>query len=305
MSTVETRARFNKMVVPGLFALMTEEYKRYPETWREVCRTERSDQAYEEAGYISGYGAVPVKPEGSPITYDARIQGPTKRWTHNTYAGGARISEEAIEDDRYGIMKSVARDQGVAARETRHIRVASIFNAGFGTTEHTTGQGYAIFYGSHVKLGGGTWSNLATAAALAYATLQSAILAFEAQTDHRGKKINQTPMVLLVPPALEFKALELLKSIGQPGTANNDPNTVRLARPRLRLIVWPYLTSTTAWFLIGDNARTETGLIHFERVGMTFGREGDFDTGDVKFKTRWRDSIEVNEPIGLYGNAGT
>ncbi|MFO8112747.1 MAG: Mu-like prophage major head subunit gpT family protein, partial [Desulfosalsimonadaceae bacterium] len=112
-----------------------------------------------------------------------------------------------------------------------------------------------IFYGSHVKLGGGTWSNLATASGLAYSTLQSAILAFENQTDHRGKKINQTPMVLLVPPALEMKALELLKSIGMPESANNEPNAVRLARPRLRMVVWPYLTSSTAWYLIGDNAR--------------------------------------------------
>jgi hypothetical protein len=304
MSTVETRSRFNKMVVPGLFALMTEEYKRFPETWRQLVRTERSSQAYEESTYVTGYGVIPTKAEGAPITYDARIQGATKRWTHNTYAMGARISEEAIEDDLYGVMKSVARDIGVSARETRHIRVASIFNLGFGTTENTTGQGYAIFYGSHVKLGGGTWSNLATASALSYSTLQTGILAFEGQTDHRGKKINQTPMTILVPPALEFKALELLQTVGQPETANNDVNAVKLARPRLRLVVWPYLTSSTAWFLIGDNARTETGLIHFERVGVTFGREGDFDTGDVKFKTRWRDSVEINEPIGLYGNAG-
>ena len=304
MSTVETRARFNKMVVPGLFALMTEEYKRYPETWRNLVRTDRSSDAYEEAGYISGLGAVPTKAEGAPITYDARIQGPTKRWTHNTYAMGVRISEEAIEDDRYGIMKSVSRDLGVSARESRHIRVAAVFNTGFGTTTHTTGGGLAIFYGSHVLLGGGNWSNLATASGLAYSTLQSAIQAFEDQTDERGKRINQTPMVLLVPPELEFKALELLKSIGQPESANNDPNAVRLARPRLRLVVWPYLTSATAWFLIGDNARAETGLIHFERVGITFGREGDFDTGDVKFKVRWRDSVEVNKPLGLYGNAG-
>ena len=304
MSTVETRARFNKNVVPGLFALMTEEYKRYPETWRELVRTERSTNTYEEAGYISGFGTVPTKPEGVPITYDARMQGSLKRWTHNTYASGARVSEEAIEDDRYRIFEGVSRDLGVSARETRHIRVAAIFNTGFGTTTHTTGQGYAIFYGTHVKLGGGTWSNLATASSLSYSTLQSAILAFEGQTDERGKKIMQTPMTLLVPTALEFKALELLKSVGQPESANNEINAVKLARPRLRLIVWPYLTSSTAWFLIGDNARMSDGLIFFERVGITFGREGDFDTGDVKFKVRYRDSVEVNRPIGLYGNAG-
>jgi hypothetical protein len=114
----------------------------------------------------------------------------------------------------------------------------------------------------------------------------------------------QTPMTLLVPPELEFKALELLETVGQPENANNTINAVKRARPSIRLVVWPYLTSATAWFLIGDNAKMSTGLIHFERVGVTFGKEGDFDTGDAKFKTRFRISTEVNHPIGLYGNAG-
>lgn len=301
----ETRSRFSKSVVPGLFALMAASYKEFPETWRSIVATKRSKRAYEESAYYSGYGAVPAIGEGEPITYDTRIQGDTKRWTHSEFAMGGRITQVAIEDDLYGVFNSVAKELGKAARETRHVRVADIFNSGFGTTSHTTGGGLAVFTTNHVKLGGGTWANEPSAAtALGYGTLQDAIEAFENQTDDRGKKINQTPMTLLVPPELEWKAIELLKSIGTPESAENAPNAVRLARPRLRMVVWPYLTSATAWFLIGDNARNDTGLIHFERIGVTFGREGDFDTGDAKFKVRWRDSVEVNVPIGLYGNPG-
>jgi phage major head subunit gpT-like protein len=303
--TIENRARFNKDVVPGLFALMTENYKRYEEVWRKIVRTDKSTEAYEESAYITGFTTIGTKGEGEALSYIARQQGETKRWTHDTLAAGARVTEEAIEDSRYGIFKSISRDLGVSVRETRNIRVAAVFNTGFDTTTHTTGQGYALFYGSHVKLGGGTWSNLATASSLSYSTLQSAIQAFENQTDSMGKKILQSPMILLVPPALEWKAMDLLRTVsGAPETANNSINVIREGRPSLTMIKWPFLTSSTAWFLIGDNARTDTGLIMFERVGVTFGREGDFDTGDVKFKVRWRDSVECNVPIGLYGNAG-
>ena len=301
---IESRSRFSKAIVPGLFALATEEYKRYPELWRQIFGVRKSTRAYEECAYVSGFGLVPKKPEGQPLDYDARLQGYTKRWVHDTYAMGVRVHQEAIEDDLYNIFASIGRDLGVSARETRHIRFAALFNTGFGTTVHTAGDGLAIYSASHVRLDGTTWSNLATASSLSYSTLQTAIRAFENQVDHRGKKIMQTPMTLLVPTALEFKARELLESIGQPEGANNEPNVVRSSRPTLRVVVWPYLTSATAWFLIGDNLRMETGMIAFERVGVTFGREGDFDTGDAKFKVRWRDSGEVNNPLGTYGNAG-
>ncbi len=300
----ETRSRFISVITPGLFAVMTEEYKRYPETWRELVKVKKSTNTYEECSYLTGLGLIPRKGEGAGITYDARIQAYTKRWTHDTFAGGLRITQEAIEDDRYNVMESGAREHGVSSRETRHIRVASMWNTGFGTTEHVGGDTLAIFSAVHPKLAGGTWSNLATAANLSYSVLQAMIMAFENQTDHRNKKIVQTPMILLTAPANEFKALELLKSIGIPESANNEPNAVRLARPRLRLIVWPYLTAADSTFLHGDNAKMETGLIYFERIGVTFAKEGDFDTGDAKFKVRWRDSIEVNHPIGMYGNAG-
>lgn len=301
---IETRSRFSKSIVPGLFALMTEEYKRYPEVWRDLVDVRSSKRAYEENAWMTGYGVVPIKAEGAALTYDARVQGYTKRWTHNTSAMGARITEEAIEDDLYGVMRSAAKDLGVAARETRHIRVAAIFNTGFGTGTHSAGDGLAIFSGSHTWPTGSTWSNLATASALSYSTLQAAILAFEAKTDARGKKFMQTPTTLLVPPALEMKARQLLESVGTPEDANNSINAIKSGRPRLRMVVWNHLTSPTAWFLLGEKAQRDDGLIVFERVGVSFTREGDFDTGDAKFKVRWRDSVEVNNPIELYGNAG-
>lgn len=302
--SIETRSRFSTVIVPGLFAVMTEEYKRYPEVWRELVKVEKSDRAYEECAYLSGLSMVPKKGEGDPVTYDARLQGPKKRWTHDTYALGMRITEETIEDDLYRVMQDGARELGVSARETRHVNVAEIFNTGFVTTYHTAGDAAAIFSASHVRLDGSSWSNVATASALSYSTLQNAILAFESQVDNRGKKIMQTPTTLLVPQALEYKALELLESIGNPENANNVINSVSRARPSIKLVVWPYLTSTTVFVLIGDNARMATGLTHFERVGVQFGKEGDFDTGDAKFKTRFRCSTEVNNPIGLYANAG-
>ncbi len=302
--TTESRSRFTTTIAPGLFTVAVEEYKRYPEIWRELVKVDKSTRAYEECAYIGGLPTAPKKAEGDPVSYYARLQGPTKRWTHDTYALGMRITEEAIEDDQYRVMQDGARELGVSARETRHINVAEIFNTGFVTTYHTTGGGLPIFYGSHVRLDGATWSNLATASALSYSTLQNAILAFESQVDSRGKKIMQTPMILLVPPALEYKAIQILQNPAQPDTAERNINAVTKARPGIKLVVWPYLTSTTAWFLIGDNARMDTGLIYFERVGVQFGREGDFDTGDAKFKVRWRSSIETNNPIGLYGNAG-
>lgn len=300
----ETRSRFSTLYVPGMFAAMTEEYKRYPEIWRELVKSESSQKPFEEMAYLSGLGLLLKKGEGDPVVYDARLQGPKKRWTHDTLALGLRITEEAIEDDQYGIMKDGAREVGVSARETRHIRIAEIFNTGFVTTYHVAGDALAIFSASHTRLDGVTWSNLATASGLSYSTLQNAVLQFESLTDDRGKKIQQSPSTLLVPPALEMKALELLETVGQPENANNTINALARARPSLKLVVWPYLTSSTAWYLIGDNARLSNGLIHFERVGISFGKEGDFDTGDAKFKTRFRDSIEINRPTGLLGNAG-
>jgi hypothetical protein len=180
-----------------------------------------------------------------------------------------RITEECIEDDQYRIMSDGARELGVSARETRHINVAEIFNTGFVTTYHTAGDAAAIFSASHIRLDGVAWSNVATASALGYSTLQNAILAFESQVDHRGKKIMQTPMTLLVPPALEYKALELLETVGNPENANNTINAVTRARPSIKLVVLPYLTSATAWFLI-DAANK----VHLLGVGVYPQKEG-------------------------------
>ena len=302
--TTENRSMFVNNYTPALFGLMVEEYKRYAEIWRQLVRIERSDKYKEEIAYNTGLGFMLKKGEGDPMPLDSRLAGPKKAWVHDTYALSGRITEEAIEDDQYGTMRDFARELGVSARETRHVIVAEPFNTGFVTTYHTDGFGAALFASTHTKLGGGTWSNVATASALSYSTLQNAILAFESQTDHRGKKIMQTPATLLVPPALEYKALQLLESVGQPESANNDINATKRARPSLKLIVWPYLTSSTAWFLLGESVNSSIGLVHFERVGVQFGKEGDFDTGDAKFKARMRNSIECNNPMNMYANAG-
>lgn len=293
------RSLFSKAIVPGLFSFMTSSFKERQPYYKTISTVKNSRRAYEESAYYAGLGLLAEKPEGEGITYDDFIQGPTKRWVHKTYALGCRITEEMIEDSLYPDipteMSDMTKELGRSARETIEVLVHDLYN---GTTK-TAGDGLAIFSNSHTKLGGGTWSNLLTPAAdLAAASLKQALLNIEETTDDRGKQQVIKPKTLLIPAELEFTAKELLNSTHDPESANNTINS--LQSRNLQVIVDPYLTDADAWFLLAE----KNPFITFIRRKVKFAKDGDFETGDAKFKTSFRISSEVNNPMGVYKSAG-
>ena len=293
------RSTFNKTVAPGLFAFAVDSFKERAELWRSLVTVKSSKRAYEESVFYAGFGYVPEKPEGEPITYDNMIQGPTQRWAHRTYGLGARITEETIEDDLYSIMEDTSKELGRSGRETLEVLVHDIWNNGTATTNHTAGDALAVFSNVHIALGGGTWSNLMTPAAdLSSSSLQAAIDALESTNDGRGKKQLIKAKYLLVPTGLSWKAKELLNSGYDP---ENDTNAINAIKERnLQLIVSPYLTDSDSFGLIAD----QNPVIAFERRKVTFAKDGDFNTGDYLMKTTFRFSVEVNNPLGLYLSVG-
>ena len=297
------RATFSKSVVPGLFAFMNSALARRAKFYDQITKVKSSKKAYEESAYFAGLGLFTEKPEGEQISYDSFVQGPTKRWVPKTYGLGVRFTEEFVEDSLYPDVPTefgdMSKELGNVAAETMEVLVHDIFNSGTVTTTHTAGDGLAVFSTVHKSLNGSTWSNRSAAdGALAAATLRQAFLDFENTLSDRGIQQVQKPKTLLVPPALEFTARELLNSTYTPEDANNSINA--LQSRGLTLLVDPFLTSSTAWFLIGD----ENPIITFMRRAPKFAQDGDFETGDAKFKGTFRMSCEVNKPIGIYMNAG-
>jgi len=294
----ETRARFNNYIAPGLFAVAKENFKRYPETWKEFYAMRTSKRAYEESGYVSGFGYLIKKPESAKVTYDSRIQGPVKRWYHDTWALACRVSQEAIEDVLYGIMRTAMKDLGVSAAATRHLLAIRMIMNMTNTTYHAAGDAFCIASASHVKLGGGTWSNVGSAADPTEASLTAAVKNFEAIEDHRGKKYDQKARAVWCGPAWEFTFEKLLRSTLEPETPNNAVNAVRRRR-KLSMIVDPEITDNR-WGLLGRKDE-DVGLIWFDRIKPTLSRHGDPDTGDAKFIIRMRCSNEANDPRQFYG----
>uniref|UniRef100_A0A6M3XJG9 Putative capsid protein n=1 Tax=viral metagenome TaxID=1070528 RepID=A0A6M3XJG9_9ZZZZ len=300
--TTETRSNFTQNYVPGLFACATESFKRYPEVWRSLMSVRTSKQQYEESTYKSGFRTAVSKPEGTSITFDARLQGYTKRWTHETKGLGARISEEAIDDDLYGDMADSMKELGVSLAEKKHTDVAAPFNDAFTGSLHTAGDALRLCYTAHLRLDGSTYSNQGTAADLSFSSLWTAIKAYEALRDQRGKHIDRRPRILLVSPYNEDKAEELMKSDKYPYSAENRVNSLRLRK--LEVVVWHFLSSDKPWFILGEKDPS-FGLIHFIRKATTFAKDSDFFTGDALFKGVFRDSTQCNLPMEIYGNAGS
>lgn len=308
------RSQFQKVVVPGLFSFAMDSYRPQSgegELWREVveaCGSVKSSRrAYEESAYYAGLGSVPAKPEGEPIGYDEMVQGPTKRWTHKTYALGIRCTEELIDDALYPDlpteMEAFSRELGVSWRETKTLLVFDIFNSGTGTTTHTAGDALAIFSGSHTRLRGGTWSNLLSPAAdLSATSLQSALDSFENTRDDTGRLQMIKAQVILVNPSNAWKAKELLNSAYDPESANNSINVLK--ERNLRLISTSYYSDTDAFTLLAKPPMSNGGLIAYDRRPATFAQDGDFQTGDFLAKVTARFSVEVNKPNGLFHSAG-
>jgi hypothetical protein len=299
---VMTRSQQLKQLVPGLNALFGLEYSRYENEHTEIYDTESSDRSFEEDVKLSGFGAAPVKTEGAAIDYDNGQEIWTARYNHETIAMGFSITEEAMEDNLYEQLstrytKALARSMAY----TKQVKAAYPLNNGF--SAYTTGDGVALFSTAHPLVSGGTNANEpATAADLNETSLEDAVINIAAWTDERGLLIAARPRKLIVPPALMFTATRLLETEQRVGTADNDLNALKNngSIPE-GYRVNHFLTDPDAWFLKTD---CPNGAKYFQRSAMTTGMDGDFDTGNVRYKARERYSFGFTDPLGFYGSPG-
>ena len=297
-----SRAQALKELLPGLNALFGLEYKKYENEHTEIYETESSERSFEEEQKLSGFGAAPVKSEGSAITYDNAQEAFTARYTHETVAMGFAITEEAMEDNLYDSLsarytKALAR--GMAY--TKQVKSASLLNNGF--TTFTSGDNVTLFNTAHPTVSGAVNSNRpATDIDLNETALEQAVIDIAAFKDERGLLIAARPRKLIIPPALMFVATRLLETDLRVATADNDINALRSngSIPG-GYAVNHYFTDADAWFLTTD---VPNGMKHFERTAMTTAMDGDFDTGNVRYKARERYSFGVSDPLGIYGSPG-
>jgi hypothetical protein len=298
-----SRAQLLKELLPGLNALFGLEYAKYGEEHKEIYETESSERSFEEETKLSGFSAAPVKNEGSAIAYDNAQEAWTARYTHETIAMGFSITEEAVEDNLYDSLSSrytKALARGMAY--TKQVKAAAILNTGF-TGGPTYGDGVTLFSTSHPLISGGVNSNRPTTPAdLNETSLENAVIQIAGYTDERGLLIAAKPKKLIVPPALMFVATRLLETELRVGTADNDINALKNngSIPG-GYTVNHFLTDTNAWFLMTD---VPNGLKHFVRTPLQNSMDGDFDTGNVRYKARERYSFGVSDPLGAYGSPG-
>lgn len=298
-----SRAQLLKELLPGLNALFGLEYKRYGEEHKEIFETETSERSFEEETKLSGFSAAPVKNEGSAIRYDNAQEAWTARYNHETIAMGFSITEEAIEDNLYDSLsarytKALAR----AMAYTKQVKAASILNQAF-TGGPTYGDGKVLCATDHPLISGGINSNRPTTGAdLNETSLEAAVIQIAGWTDERGLLIAAKPRKLVVPPNLMFVATRLLETELRVGTADNDINALKNngSIPE-GYTVNHWLTDTNAWFLLTD---VPNGLKHFVRTPMQTGMDGDFDTGNTRYKARERYSFGVSDPLGIFGSPG-
>jgi len=299
-----SRAQLLKELVPGLNALFGLEYARYGEEHKEIYETETSERSFEEETKLSGFSAAPVKSEGSAIAYDNAQEAWTARYNHETIAMGFAVTEEAMEDNLYDSLSSrytKALARGMAY--TKQIKGANILNNGF-SSQFTYGDGQPLFSTAHPLVNGGTNSNRPTTGAdLNETSLENAVIQIAGWTDERGLLIAAKPKKLILPVALQFVATRLLETELRVGTNNNDINAIKNngVIPE-GFTVNHYLTDTNAWFLTTD---VPNGLKHFVRTPLTNSTDGDFDTGNFRYKARERYSFGVSDPLGIYGSPGS
>ena len=298
-----SRAQLLKELLPGLNALFGLEYAKYGEEHKEIYETETSERSFEEETKLSGFSAAPVKNEGAAIAYDNAQEAWTARFNHETIALGFSITEEAVEDNLYDSLsarytKGLAR----AMAYTKQVKSANVLNNGF-SSGYVGGDGVALFSASHPLVSGGVNSNIpSTPADLNETSLEAAVIQIAAWTDERGLLIAAKPRKLIVPPSLQFTATRLLETELRVSTADNDINALKSngSIPE-GYAVNHFLTDTDAWFLTTD---VPNGLKHFVRTPMATGMDGDFDTGNVRYKARERYSFGWSDPLGMYGSAG-
>ena len=299
-----SRAQLLKELLPGLNALFGLEYARYGEEHKEIYETETSERSFEEETKLSGFSAAPVKNEGSAIQYDNAQEAWTTRYNHETIALGFSITEEAIEDNLYDSLsarytKGLAR----AMAYTKQIKAAAVLNNGF-SAQYVGGDAVPLFSTSHPLVNGGVNSNTPTTQTdLNETSLEAAVIQIAAWTDERGLLIAAQPKKLIIPPALQFVATRLLETSLRVGTNNNDINALKNngSIPE-GYTINHYLTDTSAWFLTTD---VPNGLKHFVRTPLQNSMDGDFDTGNVRYKARERYSFGWSDPLGVFGSSGS
>jgi lysophospholipase L1-like esterase len=298
-----SRAQLLKELLPGLNALFGLEYDRYGEEHKEIYETESSDRSFEEETKLSGFANAPVKNEGAAIAYDNAQEAFTSRYNHVTIALGFSLTEEAVEDNLYDSLsarytKALARSMA----NTKQVRAANVVNNGFNAA-YTGGDGVPLFSDAHPLVSGGTNSNTQdTPADLSEASLENAVIQIAAWTDERGLLIAAKPRKLVIPPALQFVATRILETQLRVGTADNDINAMytNSSIPE-GYTVNHYLTDTEAYYLTTD---VPNGMKHFERTALTTSMDGDFDTGNVRYKARERYSFGWSDPLGMWGSPG-
>jgi hypothetical protein len=298
-----SRAQLLKELLPGLNALFGLEYAKYGEEHKEIYETESSERSFEEETKLSGFSAAPVKNEGSAIAYDNGQEAWTARYNHETIAQGFSLTEEAIEDNLYDSLsarytKALARSMAY----TKQVKSAAVLNNGF-TAGYNGGDGVPLFSAQHPLVSGGVNSNIpSTPADLNETSLEAAVIQISLWTDERSLLIAAKPRKLIVPPSLQFVATRLLETELRVGTNDNDINALKNngSIPE-GYAINHFLTDTNAWFLTTD---VPNGMKHFERVPLQNSMDGDFDTGNVRYKSRERYSFGWSDPLGMYGSAG-
>ena len=298
-----SRAQLLKELLPGLNALFGLEYKKYGEEHKEIFETETSERSFEEETKLSGFSAAPVKSEGSAIAYDNAQEAWTARYQHETIALGFSITEEAVEDNLYDSLsarytKGLAR----AMAYTKQVKAATILNTAF-SGGPTYGDGKVLCASDHPLVSGGTNSNTGGAADLNETSLEAAVIQIAGWTDERGLLIAAKPVKLVLPPALMFVGTRLLETELRVSTNNNDINALKNngSIPG-GYCVNHFLTDTNAWFLTTD---VPNGLKHFVRTPLSNSMDGDFDTGNVRYKSRERYSFGASDPLGIFGASGS
>ena len=298
-----SRAQLLKELLPGLNALFGLEYARYGEEHKEIYETETSERSFEEETKLSGFTAAPVKNEGSAIRYDNAQEAWTARYNHETIAQGFSLTEEAIEDNLYDSLssrytKALARSMAY----TKQVKAAAVLNNGF-SSSYTGGDGVSLFSSQHPLVSGGTNSNIPTTPAdLNETSLEAAVIQIAAWTDERGLLIAAKPRKLIIPSALQFVATRLLETSLRVGTTDNDINALKNngSIPE-GYAINHFLTDTNAWFLTTD---VPNGMKHFVRTPLANSMDGDFDTGNVRYKARERYSFGWSDPLGMFGSQG-
>lgn len=296
-----SRANLLKELLPGLNALFGLEYKKYPDEHAQIFDTESSERSFEEETKLVGFDQAVVKNEGDSISYQSGGEAWTARYTHETVAMGFSITEEAMEDNLYDSLasrytKAMARSMAY----TKQVKAAAILNNGFSATY---GDGVALFSVSHPLNSGGVNANKpATDVDISELAIENAQIAIAAWTDERGLLIASRPVKLIIPPALVFEATRILETEQRVGTADNDINAIKsngVVSGGYTVNHW--LTDPDAWFLKTD---VPNALKHFERVPVNTKMDGDFDTGNTRYRCRSRYSFGVSDALGIYGSSG-